>query len=129
MTNMNRADEAISSTGAPSQKFWDSKASDADAIDVQAVPRPFGTDGTPHCAPLAVEPDLFHAHAVVDAVDHRRVALHVGLPAGAGAVVVEHRARHVLGEPPLDVPHQVLALLWSASRDWVSIIFSMSGLQ
>src|SRR5215467_4205933 len=59
----------------------------------------------------ALQPDLFHAHAVVDAVDHRRVALDVILPAGAGAVVVEHRPGHVLGQPPLDVPHHVLALL------------------
>src|SRR5207244_4515401 len=32
---------------------------------------------------LLVEPDILQAHPVVDAVDHRGVALHIGLPAGA----------------------------------------------
>src|ERR1051326_2271449 len=53
----------------------------------------------PRCR-LFVEPHIFHAVAVVDAVHHRRVALDVGMsvaldvgmPAGAGAVVVNHGA-------------------------------------
>src|SRR5690349_6127164 len=45
---------------------------------------------------LPVEPHVFHAVAVVDAVDHRHVVLDVRVPAGAGAVVVNHRAGHVL---------------------------------
>src|SRR6266699_1929809 len=53
---------------------------------------------SPSCADLFVEPHIFHAVAVVDAVHHRRVALDVGMPAGAGAVVVNHRARHVLSQ-------------------------------
>src|SRR4051794_12531067 len=58
---------------------------------------------------LLVEPDLFHAVAVIDAVDHRHVALDVGVPARAGAVVVQDRARHVLGQPLLDLPDELLA--------------------
>src|SRR5438105_13163285 len=45
---------------------------------------------------LFIEPHIFHAVADVDAVHHRRVALDVVVPAGAGAVVVNDLARHVL---------------------------------
>ena len=60
---------------------------------------------------LLVHPHVFVAVAVVRAVAHDRDVLHVGLPAGAGAVVVERRPRHVLDQPPLDLPDQLLALL------------------
>src|SRR5438034_2188565 len=38
---------------------------------------------------LFVEPDIFHAPAVVDAIDHDRVALDLGAPAARAAVVVD----------------------------------------
>src|SRR5690348_8484400 len=60
---------------------------------------------------LFVEPYIFHAVAVVDAVHHRRVVLDVGMPAGAGAVVVNHGARHIFSEAALDLPYQLLAFL------------------
>src|SRR5438132_6360063 len=60
---------------------------------------------------LSVEPDILEAPAVVDAVDHRRAALHIGMPARPGAVVPEDRPGCVLGQPPFDCPHQLLALL------------------
>src|SRR5438874_1435897 len=40
---------------------------------------------------LLVEPDVFHAPAVVDAVDHRGVVLDLGVPADAAAVEINQR--------------------------------------
>ena len=60
---------------------------------------------------LPVEPDVFEAPAVVDAVDHHRQALDVGLPAGRGAVVKDDRPGAVLLQLAVDLPDQLLALL------------------
>src|ERR1700720_3159743 len=65
----------------------------------------------PSARRLFIEPHIFHAVAVIDAVHHRRVALDVGMPAGAGAVVVNHRARHVLSQAALDLPYKLPAFL------------------
>src|SRR5262249_49592593 len=48
---------------------------------------------------------------VVDAVDHRRIALDVGMPAGARAALVQNRPGDVLGQAALDLEHDRLALL------------------
>src|SRR5215472_18271052 len=61
--------------------------------------------------PLLVEPDVFHAPAVEDAVDHDRPALDMRLPAGRPAVVKNDRPGAVVGQFPLDLPYQLLALL------------------
>src|SRR6266446_1044490 len=58
-----------------------------------------------------VEPEVFEPPAVVDAVDHRREPLDVGLSAGRGAAVKNDRSGAVLGQPPLDLLYQLLALL------------------
>src|SRR5204862_4685267 len=60
---------------------------------------------------LLVEPDILHAMVVVDAVDHHGIALDVGMPAGARAVVVQNRPGNVLGQAALDLEHDRLALL------------------
>src|SRR6202030_1096235 len=60
---------------------------------------------------LLVEPDVFHAPAVVDAVDHDRQTLDLGVPAVAATAEKDERLRVVLSQPPLDVPDDVLALL------------------
>src|SRR6266446_4031656 len=60
---------------------------------------------------LSVEPDVLEAPAVVDAVDHRRVALHIRIPAGPGAVVPKDRPGRVLRQLALNRPNQLLALL------------------
>src|SRR5216683_1571310 len=59
---------------------------------------------------LFVEPDVFHAPAVVDAVDHDRQSLDVGLPAVPGRGVEDDRPNAVLGQLLLDLPHQRFAL-------------------
>src|SRR5689334_18188738 len=41
---------------------------------------------------LFVEPYVFHSQPVIDAVDHRRVALDIDMPTGPGAVMPEDRA-------------------------------------
>src|SRR6266853_5900325 len=61
--------------------------------------------------PLFVEPDVFHAPAVEDAVDHDRQPLHMRLPAGRAAVVKDDRPGAVFRQLPLDLPYQLLALL------------------
>src|SRR5215472_16024631 len=60
---------------------------------------------------LPVEPDVFHTPAVVNAVDHQRVAPHIGVPTRPGAVVPEDRPRRVFRQLAFDRPHQLLALL------------------
>src|SRR6266545_7117117 len=65
----------------------------------------------PYRFPSFVEPDVLHSVAVVDAVDHRRQALDVSLRAGAAARVEDNRPRALLGQPPFDLPHQLLALV------------------
>src|SRR6516162_8826934 len=62
-------------------------------------------------AGLIVEPDVFHAPAVEDAVDHYRPPLDMGLPTGCATVVKDDRPRTVFRQLPLDLPHQLLALL------------------
>src|ERR1700746_1961341 len=43
-----------------------------------------------------IEPEIFVARTVVDAVDHEGQPLHLGIPAGCRAVVVDHRPGAVL---------------------------------
>ena len=59
---------------------------------------------------LFVEPDVFHAIAVVDSVEHRHEPLNLGLHAGAAARVEDDRPGAVFGQPPFDFPDQLLAL-------------------
>src|SRR5205823_27901 len=65
-------------------------------------------DGRP--AGLSVEPDVFHAPAVEDAVGRDRQPFDIGLPTGCAAPV-DDRPGAVLGQFPLDLPDQLLALL------------------
>src|SRR5262249_38344142 len=60
---------------------------------------------------LIVEPEVLEPVAVVDAVDHHRHALHLGVPAGGLTGVEDDRPGTVLRQSPLDLPHQLLALL------------------
>ena len=54
---------------------------------------------------LLVEPDVFHARAIGDAVDHYRQTLHLRLPAGRAAIVKDDRSGAVLRQFPLALPH------------------------
>src|SRR5262245_62682415 len=58
-----------------------------------------------------IEPDILHAPAIIDAVDHDGDVLHLGSPAGAAAHVVDHRSHRVLGQLAIDFPGDLLALL------------------
>src|SRR5262249_39567503 len=60
---------------------------------------------------LFFKPHIFHAPAVVDAVDHYRHAFHPRIPAGRRAIVVVHRSGAFLLEFAVDLPHQTLAPL------------------
>src|SRR5271169_3634379 len=57
---------------------------------------------------LSVEPDVLHAIAVEDAVDHDRQPLDIGLPAGRVAAVKDNRPGDILGELAFDCPDQLL---------------------
>src|SRR5215813_13867724 len=56
---------------------------------------------------LFVEPSVFHAPAVVDAIDHDREALDIGLPAGPRTGIKDDRPGAVLGQFAFDLPDQV----------------------
>jgi adenylate cyclase len=60
---------------------------------------------------LFVEPSVFHAPAVVDAIDHDREALDIGLPAGPRTGIKDDRPGAVLGQFAFDLPDQVAPLL------------------
>src|SRR5215468_4430463 len=60
---------------------------------------------------LFVEPDVFHAPAVVDAVDHQCQPLDLGPPTDPSAIVVDDRPRVVLRQLAFDFPRQGFALL------------------
>ena len=53
---------------------------------------------------LLVEPDILHAPAVEDAVDHDRQALDIRALAGAAAAVENDRPHIVVGQLALDRP-------------------------
>src|SRR5260370_35861910 len=59
---------------------------------------------------LFVEPDVFEAPAIVDAVDHDRQTLDPGLPAGAAGRVKDHRADRSFRQYPFELPDDLLAL-------------------
>src|SRR5438552_15132955 len=52
------------------------------------------------CKSLLVEPDILHAPAVEDAVDHDGQPFDVGLPAGSAAPVIDDRPGAILGQLP-----------------------------
>src|SRR5206468_12199069 len=54
--------------------------------------------------PLLVEPDVFHAPAVVDAVDHARQPLDEGLSAGRDARIEDDRTCRILRQLAFDLP-------------------------
>ena len=61
-------------------------------------------------APLLIEPDVFHAPAVEDAVDHDSQPFHIGLPASRAPVVKDDRPGPVIGQLPFDLPDEMFAL-------------------
>src|SRR6516164_8029448 len=58
---------------------------------------------------LFVEPDVFHAPAVVHAVDHCRQTLHPRLPAGGPARMEDDRTCPLLLQCSVDFPDQLFA--------------------
>src|SRR5262245_20375644 len=58
-----------------------------------------------------VEPDVLEPRPVVDAVLMQHEAFHLRVPARGGALEMDDRPRHVLGEAALDLPDELLALL------------------
>src|SRR5260370_18410582 len=60
---------------------------------------------------LFVEPNVLHAPAVEDAVDHYRQPLHPRLPARRAAAVIDHLPGAVLPQLPLDLSYALLPIL------------------
>src|ERR1700738_417588 len=63
-----------------------------------------------------VEPHVFHAPAIVLAVDHDGQPLQLGLPAGRGAEMIDDWPRPVLLQFLVDFPDQLAALLLVSFR-------------
>src|SRR5439155_4086863 len=77
------------------------------------------TAGGPSCGPISagpfgnallVEPNVFHAPIVVDAVASDGYALCLGLPAGGTRSVEDHWPGTILGKPAFDLPNEALSL-------------------
>src|SRR5580692_6433945 len=60
---------------------------------------------------LFIEPNILHAPAVEQAVDHDCQSLQLGLPAGREAIVVEDRSSTILLQFLVDFPNEMPALL------------------
>src|SRR5215469_9814129 len=60
---------------------------------------------------LFVEPEVFEAEAVVNAVDHHSHPLHLRVAARRLSGVEDNRTGAVLGQPPFDFPYQMLAFV------------------
>src|SRR5215471_16162428 len=60
---------------------------------------------------LPVDPDVFHAPAVEDAIDHQGQLFNVRLPTRPVAAVENDRSSVVLGQLPFDLPHQLLSFI------------------
>ena len=63
---------------------------------------------SPESGGLFIEPEAFEAPAVVDAVNE---PLDIRLPADGSPGVIDDRLGAILGQPLLDLPYQLLALL------------------
>src|SRR5580700_4178506 len=63
-----------------------------------------------------VEPGVLEAPAVVIAIDHHRVPLEIGLPAGRRLRIENSRTSRILRQLALDFPHGLFALggVWLA---------------
>jgi|SRR5215469_4502952 len=59
---------------------------------------------------LFIEPGVFHAPTVEDAVDHQGQPLHVRLTTGPAAAVEDDWAGNVLRQLAFDLSHQIFAL-------------------
>ena len=61
--------------------------------------------------PLFIQPYVFHAPTVVDAVDHCRQTLDPGMPARRSTRVEDHRPRAFFLQRRIDAPDQLLTPL------------------
>src|SRR5260370_24694998 len=59
---------------------------------------------------LFIEPEVFEAPAIVDAVDHDCQTLDPGLPAGAAGREKDHRGDRSFRQYPFELPDDLLAL-------------------
>src|SRR4051812_23043075 len=73
------------------------------------VTGPIGRRSAPSWV-LFVQPPVFHAPAVVLAVDHQGDAFELRLPTGRGAQVIDDRPAKPLLQQEVGVLHQLLAL-------------------
>src|SRR5437762_186738 len=58
---------------------------------------------------LFIEPDVFHAPAVENAVDHRAQPFDIRLPASCAAAVKDDWPGDILGQLALDLPQDLFA--------------------
>jgi len=61
---------------------------------------------------LFIEPNILHAPAIEQAVNHDRQSFQLGSPAGREAVVVKNRSSTILLQFLVDFPNEISALLW-----------------
>src|ERR1043166_7583131 len=101
----------------------------APPLSLRATPLPWLCQHSAHACPppcpsltalspwgLSIQPHVFHAPAVVYAIDHHRQPLHLGLPAGGKNIVKNDRASSVFLQFPVDLPYQPLALVLIGHR-------------
>src|SRR6266446_1315982 len=93
-------------------------ASAGPAIALRSAPRQWPPEFETSCSflylsfssgRLFVEPDVFHAPAVVDAVDHQGQSLDIRLPAGRAAAVKDDRPGDIFRQLALNLPQHFFA--------------------
>src|SRR5271167_2324804 len=87
--------------------FWANDVALTVIAITAAAPRKFGVIFFLPLAHLFVEPDVFEARAVVDAVDHLGHAFHPWLVADGTTRVIEDRPGIVFGQLAFDLPYQL----------------------
>src|SRR6516164_5539435 len=68
---------------------------------------------------LFIEPNILHAPAIEQAVNHDRQSFQLGSPAGREAVVVKNRSSTILLQFLVDFPNEISALLLILPRSTV----------
>jgi hypothetical protein len=89
------------------------RATNLRAVAISVVtPRARSREIHTYLSSLFVEPNVFHAPAIEEAVGHLREPSDVWLPAGRALGIEQDRSGAIFSQLALDLPEYLLALRW-----------------